>query len=88
MACSTCTDLECALTNRHNEYIESCTGVFRLVTSSLEAYDVVEMERARSELEMHRSVCAYAIVAAAAQRTLEAPKLPDAALLRPLLSAL
>lgn len=72
MACSTCTYLECALTNRHNEFVESCSGAFRGVTSRLEAYDVVEMERARSELEMHRSVCAYAIVAAAAQRTLDA----------------
>lgn len=86
MACSTCTYLECALTNRHNEYIESCSGAFRGVTSRLEAYDVVEMERARSELEMHRSVCAYAIVAAAAQRTLEAQKLPPAPALPGLLT--
>jgi hypothetical protein len=74
VVCSTCTYLECALKDRHTEYTKSCSGAFRGVTSRLEAYDVVEMERARSELEMHRSVCAYAIVAAAAQRSLEAQR--------------
>lgn len=73
MACSTCTYLECALTNRHDEFTKSCSGAYRGVTSRLEAYDVVEMERARSELEMHRSVCAYAIFAAAAQRSQRPP---------------
>ena len=79
MACSTCTYLECALKNRHNEYIAACSGVFRDITSRLEAYDVVEMERARSELAMHRSVCATAIAAAAAEPDPNAQKLPATA---------
>ena len=44
-----------------------------------EAYDVVEMERARSELAMHRSVCATAIAAAAAEPDPNAQKLPATA---------
>jgi hypothetical protein len=75
VACSTCTYLERALKNRHNEYIESCSGAFRGVTSKLEAYDVVEMERARSDLAMHRSVCASAIAASGTQPALKAQKL-------------
>jgi hypothetical protein len=74
VTCATCTYLECALKNRHSEYIKACSGAFRHVTSRLEAYGVVEMERARGELEMHRSVCASAVIAAAAQRHLEPQK--------------
>lgn len=70
MGCSTCTYLECALESRHSEYITACSGAFRRISSRLMAYDVVEMERARSELEMHRSVCVSAVAEAAAQRSL------------------
>jgi hypothetical protein len=79
VACSTCTYLECALNSRRGEYIAACSGAFRDITSRLEAYGVVEMERARSELAMHQSVCASAIAATAAQPTLKAQKMPAAA---------
>jgi hypothetical protein len=79
VACSTCTYLERALKSRRGEYIVACSGAFRDVSSRLEAYGVVEMERARSDLAMHRSVCAAAITAAAAQPDLKAKKLPAAA---------
>jgi hypothetical protein len=76
VACATCTYLECALKSRHSEYIKACSGAFRQVTSRLEAYGVVEMERARSELRTHRSVCASAIIAAAAAQRLLEPQKP------------
>ena len=72
VGCSTCTYLECALQSRHSEYIKACSGAFRQITSKLEAYDLVEMERARSELAMHRSVCDSAVAAAHERRSLEA----------------
>lgn len=64
MACSNCSYLERALTSRQSEYIAAHSEVLRRVRSERAAYDFVEMERARSELEMHRSVCATAIAAA------------------------
>jgi hypothetical protein len=65
MACSICTYLECALQSRHSEYITACSETFRRVSIRHVAYGFVEMERARSELESHRSVCVSAVAAAA-----------------------
>lgn len=70
MACSKCSYLECALESRHSEYLAAHSEVLRRVRSERAAYDFVEMERARSELDMHRSVCASAIATAAAQHSL------------------
>jgi hypothetical protein len=64
VGCSICTDLECALQSRHGEYITACSATFRCVSSRLVAYGFVEMERARSELETHRSVCVSVSAAA------------------------
>ncbi len=69
MACSICTYLERALENRHSEYRTACSGALRRVSLKFAAYDFVEMERARSELDMHRSVCVSAIAAAASMRS-------------------
>jgi hypothetical protein len=70
MRCSKCFYLERALKKRHTEYLTACSDVLRRVRSELAAYVFVEMERARSELDMHRSVCASAIAAAALQGSL------------------
>ena len=70
MRCSKCSYLECALESRHCEYRTACSETFRRVSPELAAYDLVEMERARSELKMHRSTCASAIAAAALLRSL------------------
>lgn len=75
MACSICSYLERALENRHIEYITACSGTPRRISLKFAAYDFVEMERARSELNMHRSVCGSALAAAAAQHAL-IPVLP------------
>jgi hypothetical protein len=65
MACSTCTYLECAFEARHSEYIAACSETLRRVSLKFAAYGFVEMERARSELEMHHTVCVSAVAAAA-----------------------
>jgi len=65
MRCSTCVNLERALKSRHGEYLAAQSEVLRRVRSERAAYDFVELERARSELDMHRSTCASAIAAAA-----------------------
>ncbi|SPE17485.1 hypothetical protein SBA5_100083 [Candidatus Sulfotelmatomonas gaucii] len=70
MGCSVCTYLECALQRRHGEYVTACSETFRRVSSELAAYNLVEMERARSELKVHRSECISAIAAAVLQRSL------------------
>jgi len=70
MRCSKCSYLERAFVSRHTEYLTACSETFRRVSSELAAYDLVEMERARSELKMHRSTCVSALAAAALQRSL------------------
>ena len=65
MACSICTYLESALESRHSEYLAASSETFRRVSLKFAAYGLVEMERARSELETHRSVCISTLAAAA-----------------------
>ncbi len=62
MGCPVCTYLECALRSRHSAYVTACSETFRRVSSELAAYNLVEMERARSELKVHRSECIAAAV--------------------------
>jgi hypothetical protein len=42
--------------------------LYGTASSRFEAYDVVEMERAKSELQMHRAVCGLVITTAAVPR--------------------
>jgi len=58
VGCSICTNLERAFKTRHGEFMTTCSEAFRRVSSKRMAYAAVERERARSELEMHRKVCA------------------------------
>lgn len=60
MNCSICRDLEQALESRKREYVAACSSPYSRVSSRFVAYDIVEMERARSALDMHRSVCIFA----------------------------
>ncbi|MGA2754999.1 MAG: hypothetical protein ABSE53_14665 [Terracidiphilus sp.] len=70
MRCPTCSDLESALESRHSEYLTACSRTLRRVSLKFAAYDFVEMERARSDLDMHRSTCVSVIAAAALKRSL------------------
>ena len=70
MRCSICVNLERALKSRHREYLAAQSAVLLRVRSELAAYDFVEMERARSDLDMYRSTCVSVIAAAALKRSL------------------
>jgi hypothetical protein len=69
VGCSICTYLECAFKSRHGEYMTTCSEVYRRVSSKRMAYAAVEWERARSELETHRTVCVAGVAKAAVRRS-------------------
>lgn len=58
MHCPLCQNLERALGVRQREYFEALASSYFRVSRKLAAYRGVELERARLELEEHRSVCA------------------------------
>jgi hypothetical protein len=59
MGCSLCADFERALQDRTNECHQACASeTYGRISTRFVAYSNVEMERAKSELDMHRSVCA------------------------------
>ena len=69
MGCSICSYLECAFEASHSEYIRDCSATIYRISSKFAAYDLVEMERARSELETHREACVSAVAGAAARHS-------------------
>ncbi len=59
MSCPICDDFERALEDRTSEYHKArSNAVYCHISSRFVAYSEIEMARALSELEMHRSVCA------------------------------
>jgi len=60
MDCSICKELERAFESRQSKYIEARSAVYYRVSTELAAGKNVEMERARNNLEEHRSVCVFA----------------------------
>ncbi len=63
MECSICANLERAYMTSLSEYIEARSSVGYRVSTKLAAQKNVEMERARYELEEHRSTCTSAVMA-------------------------
>jgi hypothetical protein len=62
MGCSRCVDFERALEDRTNECHQACANkTYARISTRFIAYSNVEMERARNELEVHRSVCASVV---------------------------
>jgi hypothetical protein len=61
MGCSICASLERDYLVRLGEYIEARSSVGFRFSTKLAAQANVEMERARYELEEHRSVCTVAL---------------------------
>lgn len=57
MHCPLCQNLERALEDRQREYLEAVASAYFRVSRKLAAYRGVELERARLELEEHRSIC-------------------------------
>jgi hypothetical protein len=69
LSCQTCVNLTRALDSSRRAYAKACSAEMRQVTSRYVAYDVVEMERAKSDLAMHRSICLIALAEPAAPAT-------------------
>jgi hypothetical protein len=63
MECSICANLERAYVTSLSEYMEARSSVGYRVSTKLAAQKNVEMERARYELEEHRSVCVSSVMA-------------------------
>jgi hypothetical protein len=71
MRCPICDDFERALEDRTSEYHNACSNtVYCHISSRFVAYSEIEMARALSELEMHRSVCSSVAAEANGQPTL------------------
>jgi hypothetical protein len=65
MHCLLCENLELAFEARRSEYVEATSLANYRISKRFAAYKNVEMERARTELEEHQSVCAFAVTASA-----------------------
>ena len=65
MSCSICSNLENLFEARRIEYLSALCAPYYLVSKRFAAYKNVELERARNELEEHRSVCSFAFSVAA-----------------------
>jgi hypothetical protein len=68
VACPVCKRLERTFAGWNSECIRARSSLYLSVSTRFAAYDIVEMERARSELQMHRSVCAFAVTKAVGPR--------------------
>jgi hypothetical protein len=60
MPCSTCRSLERTLEAWQSEFLEASCSAFHRFNSKFAAYINVELERAKSDLEDHRSMCVFA----------------------------
>ena len=74
MGCSVCKRLERIFEGWNSECIRARSSLYCSVSTRFAAYDNVEMERARSELQMHRSVCALVDTKPAGLRTASAAR--------------
>jgi hypothetical protein len=77
MPCPVCKRLERTFEGWNTECIRARSSLYVGVSSRFAACDFVEMERARRELQMHRSVCVIGLAQAIAQA--RAPRLASVA---------
>ena len=61
MDCPVCKRLERTFEGWNSECIRARSSLYLSVSTRFAAYDNIEMERARSELQMHRSVCLFPV---------------------------
>jgi hypothetical protein len=59
--CPVCKRLERTFEGWNSECIRARSSLYRSISTRFAGYDNVEMERARSELQMHRSVCLFPV---------------------------
>jgi hypothetical protein len=62
MVCLICTNLKRAFETRNSEYIEARSSLYYRISRKFAALKNVDMERAKSDLEEHRRVCASAVI--------------------------
>ena len=74
MGCPVCKRLERTFEGWNTECIRARSSLYCTVSDRFVAYDVVEMERARSELQMHRAVCGLVITEAPRPRLASAAR--------------
>ena len=72
--CPVCKRLERTFEGWNTECIRARSSLYCTVSDRFVSYDVVEMERAKSDLQMHRSVCVLAITKAAKLRLASAAR--------------
>lgn len=58
--CLICKDLERTFAFRRSQYTEALSAAYYRVSTELAACKNVDMERAKSDLEDHQSICIYA----------------------------
>jgi hypothetical protein len=59
MDCPMCKELERTFISRRRDYIAARFAMYYRVSTELAAYKNVEMERAKSDLEEHQSLCVF-----------------------------
>jgi hypothetical protein len=74
MSCIRCENLERAIEAREREYIAALDVACYRVSKKLVAYERVELERARDELEEHRSACTSAVTQPTPLQTVALPR--------------
>lgn len=74
MGCPVCKRLERTFEGWNTECIRARSSLYCTISSRFAAYDNVEMERARSELRMHRSVCVLFAATPAGPRPVSAAR--------------
>lgn len=73
MGCPVCKRLERTFEGWNSECIRARSSLYCSVSTRFAAYDNVEMERARSELQMHRSLCVFAVTKAVGRPAVPPP---------------
>ena len=71
MGCPVCKRLERTFEGWNTECIRARSSLYGSASTRFAAYDNVEMERARSELQMHRSVCAFPVTKTVARPAIQ-----------------
>jgi hypothetical protein len=74
VACPVCKRLERTFEGWNSECIRARSSLYLSVSTRFAAYNIVEMERARSEMQMHRSVCVFPVTKAAGPRLVPAAR--------------
>src|SRR5208337_4898125 len=73
VGCPVCKRLERTFEGWNSECVRARSSLYDSISTRFAAYDNVEMERARSELQMHRSVCLFPVAKPVARPAVRPP---------------